>query len=88
MKSGFPPLVPERGFPTPYCPECAMPLDQGVTVAGRRAWFCTKPTCRWLDSAVAPVSYGITDTVDHFRTYLWTRRMMESKDALRHVTGW
>ena len=71
----------QKLYPLPYCPGCGGELYLGWTAAGRRAWFCTAPLCRWFDLAVAAVYLGRTDTLGHFRDLLWERRMRVSRDA-------
>lgn len=69
-----------KDFPTPYCHECGYPLLLGVTIAGRRAWFCTHPPCRWCDSAVEAVYKGWTDNIPNYKRLLWRQRVQQTRD--------
>lgn len=68
-------------FALPYCYSCGLPLEQGLTATGRRAWFCAHPSCAWYDQAVAAVYIGRNDTLAGYRDQLWEQRMRQSRDA-------
>lgn len=66
-----------KAFGEPGCPTCGYPTEYGLTVTGRRAWFCTNGKCRFFDTAVVAVVAGITDTLEHYRNKLWHDRFNE-----------
>jgi hypothetical protein len=64
-----------------------MPIEMGVTVHGRRAWFCLSWSCRFYDTVVEAWYKGSTDTELHFRREYDRRREIEGKGLWKTLPG-
>ena len=73
-------VYPRMDPPWPHCPGCGMPLELGVTIHCRRAWFCIAWSCRFYDTAIEAWYKGSTDSEAHLRRTYEGRREKEGRE--------
>ena len=73
-------VYPRMDPPWAHCPGCGMPLELGVTIHCRRAWFCIAWSCRYYDTAIEAWYPGSTDSEAHFRRTYERRREKEGRE--------